>query len=485
MRTNRRAVASVMAAALTGGFFVAGTGAASAATRTTVSGWARAETRVAGTKWSDTVVISPGTGRTVDVQQRTATGWVGRKVVKLGKGAKQSVAIALPGQWDDAATTTWRLVVRKSSTGSLAVSETKSVTVKKQTTVVSGWAAAAEGTAGKQLSDTVTITPGTGRSVQVQQYAGNAWATRATVRPTSSTPKIVLPAQWDDAPSTKWRLRVPATATATAATSPVKTVKVRPAVAPSSVAPATAATSYLKPVASIAAPVGGGLDVRSGSCGAKAFKIRQHFGIYTYGTGADKSCMTQAVVDKVKAFQTKSGLTGTGVVDKTTWTKMGFNATQFTTLDTYIAPMRAKPSSTSAQRIEAMVEEAKRYVGKPYVWGASNDPGVGADCSGMVLQALYAAGLDVRDGSTRAAQSSHFANTATFRDHPKLRKVPFSQMKRGDILYGAYDSAQSARHVAIYLGNGEIVEEVPSGGRVAKLASFTAKHNQIAIRPFG
>lgn len=41
-----------------------------------------------------------------------------------------------------------------------------------------------------------------------------------------------------------------------------------------------------------------------------------------------------------------------------------------------------------------MIRRAYDYLGNDYVIGASGAPGLGIDCSGLVMQALYAAGLD-------------------------------------------------------------------------------------------
>ena len=42
-----------------------------------------------------------------------------------------------------------------------------------------------------------------------------------------------------------------------------------------------------------------------------------------------------------------------------------------------------------------MIGRAYDYMGDDYMIGASGAPGLGIDCSGLVMQALYAAGIDM------------------------------------------------------------------------------------------
>lgn len=81
------------------------------------------------------------------------------------------------------------------------------------------------------------------------------------------------------------------------------------------------------------------------------------------------------------------------------------------------------------------VQKALSAVGTPYVWGG-NTPGVGLDCSGLTHWAYGEAGVDI----PRTAQAQTVG-----------RQVSASNLLPGDLL--VWDG-----HVAMYTGNGQIVE---------------------------
>ncbi|MFI3238856.1 MAG: SH3 domain-containing C40 family peptidase [Lachnospiraceae bacterium] len=91
-------------------------------------------------------------------------------------------------------------------------------------------------------------------------------------------------------------------------------------------------------------------------------------------------------------------------------------------------------------RIE-LCEYAQQFVGNPYVWGGTSLT-KGADCSGFVLSVFKNYGISLSHSS--AAQS----NEGTV--------ISVSEVEPGDLLfYGT--SASNISHVAIYIGNGQIV----------------------------
>jgi cell wall-associated NlpC family hydrolase len=90
-------------------------------------------------------------------------------------------------------------------------------------------------------------------------------------------------------------------------------------------------------------------------------------------------------------------------------------------------------------------------IGKPYVWGATGPDAY--DCSGLVQAAWAAAGVAIpRD---------------TYGQWAALPHIPLTDIQPGDLLL-----YNGEGHVAIYVGNGEIidaprtgldVEEIPEG----------------------
>ncbi|MDO5426092.1 MAG: C40 family peptidase [Eubacteriales bacterium] len=93
----------------------------------------------------------------------------------------------------------------------------------------------------------------------------------------------------------------------------------------------------------------------------------------------------------------------------------------------------------------AMVEYALQFVGNPYVWGGVSLT-EGADCSGFV-QAVYAAfGYAI----PRVADAQSRYGT----------QIPVSEAEPGDLIFYAKDGCVS--HVAMYIGNGQVVEAANS-----------------------
>ena len=92
----------------------------------------------------------------------------------------------------------------------------------------------------------------------------------------------------------------------------------------------------------------------------------------------------------------------------------------------------------------AMLEEAEKYLGTPYVWGGSS-PETGFDCSGYVCWVLNQSGWDV--GRTTA--NGLWQQAAKVSEH---------EAKPGDLVFfqGTYDTP-GASHVGLYVGNGMMI----------------------------
>ena len=91
----------------------------------------------------------------------------------------------------------------------------------------------------------------------------------------------------------------------------------------------------------------------------------------------------------------------------------------------------------------AIVAFARKYVGNPYVWGG-NSLTKGCDCSGFVHLVYKNFGFNL------PRYSMSFLNVGT-KVEPKL-----SALQPGDII--VYNKSGGIGHVAIYIGNGKIVE---------------------------
>lgn len=91
-----------------------------------------------------------------------------------------------------------------------------------------------------------------------------------------------------------------------------------------------------------------------------------------------------------------------------------------------------------------VMQLAKQIIGTPYVWGGS-DPDSGVDCSGFVQWVFKQIGISLPRISAQQAQAG--------------TRVGVDQLKAGDLV-GWNNSKRNggADHIAIYLGNGQIIE---------------------------
>ncbi|WP_366016077.1 DIP1281 family NlpC/P60 protein [uncultured Corynebacterium sp.] len=121
-------------------------------------------------------------------------------------------------------------------------------------------------------------------------------------------------------------------------------------------------------------------------------------------------------------------------------------------------------------QIEAVIARAESQIGVPYAWGGGDANGptqgirdggvadsfgdynkVGFDCSGLVIYAFAGVGISL----------PHF----TGYQYNHGEKIPTSEMERGDLIfYGP----NASHHVAIYLGDGMMLEAPQSGHNVQK-----------------
>lgn len=108
------------------------------------------------------------------------------------------------------------------------------------------------------------------------------------------------------------------------------------------------------------------------------------------------------------------------------------------------------------------VRYAVRQIGKPYVWGAEGPSSF--DCSGLTSQAWASAGRTI----PRTSQEQW----------RQLRKVPVSALRPGDLVV----YFPKATHVALYIGNGLVVQ-APRPGSVVKVSPVASNPLLGAVRP--
>jgi len=204
--------------------------------------------------------------------------------------------------------------------------------------------------------------------------------------------------------------------------------------------------------------------------GVKVYLVQKALHLLGHGEVYDA-----ATAAAVRSFQSAHALPVTGVVDAATWSALG-TGYPFC-IDRYTQQPVVAAGASAATRIEAMIAYATHRVGTAYMWGGAGP--IGFDCSGLVIQALYAGGRVVPGLNTDLHVQASFRDT-TYIYASRLLHVPFAQRRRGDLIF--YGSSLS--HMAIYLGNGQIVEAVRPVIRVATLFADGLSAQPYVVRPF-
>lgn len=128
----------------------------------------------------------------------------------------------------------------------------------------------------------------------------------------------------------------------------------------------------------------------------------------------------------------------------------------------------SRPSVTGPAAVEIVIDRAMSQIGVPYAWGGGNENGptrgirdggvadvhgdyakVGFDCSGLMIYAFAGIGISL----------PHY----TGYQYTAGTQIPSSQMRRGDMIFYGPNASQ---HVALYLGDGQMLEAPQSGSFV-------------------
>ncbi|MGQ4534337.1 S-layer homology domain-containing protein [Dermabacteraceae bacterium P13115] len=200
-------------------------------------------------------------------------------------------------------------------------------------------------------------------------------------------------------------------------------------------------------------PVKGGVAIRRGWNGTRVRIIQKKLGIARTGARQTYDYETQQAV---KAVQRRHKLPVNGIVDAATWRHI---APEYPfDMDAWQTPIRVPEHASRQQRIDEMIRFVRSVYGSPYTWGGAGwrDSSVaGYDCSGLLLQAMYSAGLDPQPVNVVAHAEPSYRSSQMFYADKRLLSVPLAQKKRGDLIFYG-NSRGTVTHVAIYLGDGKI-----------------------------
>lgn len=147
---------------------------------------------------------------------------------------------------------------------------------------------------------------------------------------------------------------------------------------------------------------------------------------------------------------------------------------------TYVSPSRIAVDATREDCVNAFISRAFEYIGTQFIEPWSTAPGGAVDCSGLVLQCLYATGMDlgVYNPYNHRWDPSQTFNSMNWYHNNTFMPVSLDSIQRGDIVY--YQG-----HVAIYLGNDQIIDSCIDGyGNGVRIRPLD-RHRMIgAARPF-
>ena len=223
-----------------------------------------------------------------------------------------------------------------------------------------------------------------------------------------------------------------------------------------------------------------GYNLYRGYEGIKTWKV-----MHRLGTWAGQDYYNQATYNAVKNFQRNHHLAVNGNVNLKTWQKLGFSKASWYGIDSYIAPLGAQAWQGRSAHIEAMIKQAYKYMGQPWLAGCSSSPAYGVDCSGLVMQSLYAGGISpIPTSSIGHAHPGNEWNSRNLWADRHLKRVSYSQRRRGDLVFYYQPGTHTIWHVAIYLGGNRVIESWPP--RVMVQPIVNSQRNVIAgiKRPF-
>ncbi|MDF2840202.1 MAG: hypothetical protein K0Q99_974, partial [Clostridia bacterium] len=147
----------------------------------------------------------------------------------------------------------------------------------------------------------------------------------------------------------------------------------------------------------------------------------------------------EATIEAVNKFQTAIGLNATGIVDKATLLKLNTSSDSQST----------SRSNSEHEAGSKIVAYAKKFLGAPYKWGASN--GKSFDCSGYVMYVFKNFGIKLGHG----ADDQFSVGT----------KIAKADLQLGDtVFFTTYK--KGASHVGIYVGDNKFIHASSSGGNV-------------------
>jgi cell wall-associated NlpC family hydrolase len=131
------------------------------------------------------------------------------------------------------------------------------------------------------------------------------------------------------------------------------------------------------------------------------------------------------------------------------------------------APTTHAPAATSAG-VAAALAFARAQIGEPYVWGAAGPNSW--DCSGLTMKAWQQGGIDLPHYSVAQYEQS--------------TPISLGDLQPGDLVFwGTTDSPSSIHHVALYAGDGMIIQAPHTGADVDEVSMYSWEAPNFFARP--
>ena len=123
-------------------------------------------------------------------------------------------------------------------------------------------------------------------------------------------------------------------------------------------------------------------------------------------------------------------------------------------------------STPSTNKVQAVIDLAHKQLGKPYVWGAEGPNSF--DYSGLIYY-VYKNAASITLPRTSSDQYS--AGVAVSR----------SNLKAGDLIFSSTDGTGNITHVAIYVGDGQMIHAPRNGKNVEKVSINNSYWNKAYV----
>lgn len=228
----------------------------------------------------------------------------------------------------------------------------------------------------------------------------------------------------------------------------------------------------------------GGYNVNSDYIGMKVIKINQAL------QGSSAARYYESTESLVRRFQMENDLVVSGEVDLETWLKLGYTEEEWYNIGTYTHPILTTKYSSREDIVNAMLIAAKEHAeaGTVYRVGTSGPAGTYADCSGLIFQCLYAAGINPEKNIVDHALAVYEYTSRNLEADDRLGDyVEESELEPGDLIF--YHNKGIVCHVGIYVEDGMMYDSWPeigvtyrsykSGGRVLSIRRVLPHYDEV------